>query len=114
MIPFSLGELRVAKWGEIGIRHWGELVFSGTFALVLSYILWNKGVKESGPAKTGIFGNLTPVWTGLFGWLILKEGWTPVKFLGAAVILGGVSLVRFGGAAAPHVTADSRRKEAQA
>lgn len=113
MIPFSISELRAANWGDVGVRHWGELVFSGTFALVLSYILWNKGVKESGPAKTAIFGNLTPVWTGLFGRLILKEGWTPAKFLGAAVILGGVTLVRFGGAPTPGDAADSRRKGIQ-
>ena len=79
--------------GAIIARHWAELVSrcpSPWFCRISSGI---KGVKESGPASTAIFGNLTPVWTGLFGWLILKEGWTAVKFLGAAIILGGVSMV---------------------
>ncbi|MGI6666601.1 MAG: DMT family transporter [Bacillota bacterium] len=114
MVPLSVGELRAAGWGNIRARHWAELVFSGAFALVLSYILWNKGVKESGPASTAIFGNLTPVWTGLFGWLILKEGWTAVKFLGAAIILGGVSMVRIGGAEESRDASGTRRKGAAA
>lgn len=99
MVPLAAGELRAADWRAPSLANWGELVFSASFALVFSYILWNRGVKASGPASTAIFGNLTPVWTGLFGWLILREGWTPFKFLGAAIILAGVSMVRFGGTA---------------
>lgn len=93
LIPFSLRELGAGNW-EISALNWFELVFSGSVAIVFSYILWNKGVKESGPAKTAVYQNLTPVWTGVFAWLLLREPWPPVKFLGALVILTGVSLVR--------------------
>lgn len=96
MVPLSMGELAGGKWSGIPAASWLELVFSASFALVLSYILWNTGVKESGPASTAVFGNLAPVWTGFFGWLFLHEGWSRAKLLGAAVILCGVSLVRFG------------------
>ncbi|MGI6632327.1 MAG: DMT family transporter [Bacillota bacterium] len=112
MVPLAIGELKLADWGAPSALNWAELVFSASFALVFSYILWNKGVKESGPASTAIFGNLTPVWTGVFGWLILKEGWTPVKFAGAAIILAGVSMVRFGKDVEKGQAADSRRREA--
>lgn len=94
LIPLALPELRSATWSNIGILAWGELLFSAVFALAVSYILWNRGVKESGPARTAVFGNLPPVWTGILGWLFLNEKWTFVKFIGAGIILFGVSMVR--------------------
>jgi len=112
MLPLAVGELRAAEWRAASLANWGELIFSASFALVFSYILWNRGVKASGPASTAVFGNLTPVWTGLFGWLILKEGWTAAKVLGAAIILGGVSMVRFGGVAVSGDAGGPSRKEA--
>lgn len=98
LIPFSLRELGPGNWA-IGSRSWLELFFSGSVAIVLCYILWNRAVKESGPARTAVFHNLTPVWAGLFSWLFLGEPWTLVRFLGALAILGGVCLVRLTGPA---------------
>jgi drug/metabolite transporter (DMT)-like permease len=92
LAPLSIGEMASAPWSSIPARSWGELVFSASLALVFSYILWNKGVMESGPASTAVFSNLTPIWTGFFGWLLLHESWTVLKLAGAAIILTGVSL----------------------
>ena len=103
MIPLSIGELARADWSAASALNWTELVLSAALANCFSYILWNKGVKSSGPASTAVFSNLNPVWTGLFAWLILHERWTGLKFLGAAVILAGVTLVR--------LTAPARKAE---
>lgn len=105
LVPLSIGEMRAARWSGISALSWGELAFSASFALVFSYILWNRGVKHSGPASTAVFGNLTPIWTGLFGWLILRERWTLVKLAGAAVVLAGVTVVRVRGAAPTEAAA---------
>ncbi len=93
LVPFSVTELGAGNWNQ-DIAAWSELLFSGSIAIVFGYILWNKGVKESGPTKTAIFQNLSPIWTGIFGWFFLKEPWSLVKFFGAAIILAGVLLVR--------------------
>jgi drug/metabolite transporter (DMT)-like permease len=105
LAPLSIREMAAAPWRRVSVLNWSELVFSASLALVFSYILWNKGVKESGPASTAVFTNLTPMWTGFFGWLLLHESWTPLKLVGAAVILVGVSLVRF---AAPLASVQTR------
>lgn len=96
LVPFSVGELARSSWDTIPLKSWFELAFSASFALVLCYILWNKGVMESGPAKTAIFNNLTPVWTALFGWMLMGDRWTWIKAIGALVALVGVYLVRLG------------------
>ncbi|MGE5578907.1 MAG: DMT family transporter [Bacillota bacterium] len=94
MVPLSVGELLRADWSAPSALHWTELVLSGTLANAFSYILWNRGVKSSGPASTAVFSNLNPVWTGVFAYFILGETWNARKVAGAAVILAGVTLVR--------------------
>ena len=96
LIPLSLGDLMRADWSAATPRNWAELVLSGSIANGLCYILWNRGVKLSGPASTAVFSNLNPVWTGVFAYLILHETWTWQKLVGATVVLAGVSLVRLG------------------
>ncbi len=94
MVPLSVGELLRADWTAPTALNWAELILSGALANAFSYILWNRGVKSSGPASTAVFGNLNPVWTGVFAFFLLHERWTTPKFLGAAVIIAGVSVVR--------------------
>ena len=96
LVPLSVGDLVKADWAAATPRNWAELVLSGSIANGLCYVLWNRGVKHSGPASTAVFSNLNPVWTGVFAYLILHETWKWQKLLGAAVVLAGVSLVRFG------------------
>ncbi len=97
LVPFSIKELRASNWAQISPANWGELLFSAAFALVFSYILWNRGIQHSGPVKTAVYQNLIPVWTGIFGWFVLQETWSAGKFAGAMVILLGVHMVRVTG-----------------
>lgn len=94
MVPLSVGELLRADWSAPSVVHWTELILSGAVGIAFSYILWNRGVKSSGPASTAVFSNLNPVWTGVFAYFILGEKWNMQKFVGAAVILAGVTVVR--------------------
>ncbi len=101
MVPLALGELLSADWSAASPVNWLELILSGAIANAFSYILWNRSVKASGPASTAIFSNLNPVWAGIFGYLLLHEAWTPMKVMGAAIILIGVSAVRLTGRRGP-------------
>lgn len=96
MIPLAWREMVLGPWSRITTLNWAELLFSASFALVFSYIIWNKAIKDSGPAKTAVFGNLTPVWTGIFSYLLLGERWSLARVMGAVAILAGVTLVRSG------------------
>lgn len=101
LLPLAAGELLTADWSAATALNWFELLFSASFALVLGYILWNTGVKESGPASTAVFGNLSPVWTAVFATVILGESWGAMRITGAAAVLAGVLLVRLGQAVSP-------------
>jgi drug/metabolite transporter (DMT)-like permease len=53
-------------------------------------------VRRIGNTKTGIFGNITPVFTVFFAHLFLSERVAIPEVAGAVVILLGFYLTRFG------------------
>jgi drug/metabolite transporter (DMT)-like permease len=53
-------------------------------------------VKKVGSAKTGIYGNLTPILAIFFAGRILGERLSVLQVVGAAVTLAGVYLTRSG------------------
>jgi drug/metabolite transporter (DMT)-like permease len=88
--------LRAQPWAKVDPMAWGGLLFSALFAIGLAYLLWYRGVERIGGARTAIFSNLTPVIALLTGALWLGERVTAVSVLGAAMVIGGVMLVRKG------------------
>jgi len=73
---------------------WAALAFSGVFAIVVGYYIWNSGVKLLGPAKTAIYSNLSPVVAMLTGWAFLSEAIGIRQVAGAAFIIGGLLIAR--------------------
>ncbi len=61
----------------------------------MSYVIWYSSVKRVGNIKTGIFGNITPVFTVFFAYLFLGESIGFVQVMGTLVIILGFSLTRF-------------------
>jgi len=100
LAPFGLPELVRQDWSLPGPAEWGALVGSASLALVAGYVIWGWGLSRIGTARTAMYGNITPLWTGLLGWLLMGERWGAWRIVGAALILLGVAVVRAGQAAA--------------
>lgn len=81
-------------WREVDSVAWGGMLFSAFFSIGLAYLLWYRGVERLGSARTAIYSNLTPVVALLAGAFWLGERLTPLSVAGAAMVLGGVMLVR--------------------
>jgi drug/metabolite transporter (DMT)-like permease len=90
----GLPALRAQPWGRVDAVAWGGLLFSSLFSIGLAYLIWYRGVERLGGARTAIFSNLTPVVALLTGALWLGERLTLFSVLGAAMVIGGVMLVR--------------------
>lgn len=84
-------------WPSVPGMAWLILILSGLFAVSASYIVWYKGVQKLGATRTSVYSNLVPVLAALISFFILKEplGWA--FWTGMVLVLGGVSLARFGG-----------------
>lgn len=73
---------------------WLGVVYAGAFSIGLAYLIWNYGVRHIGNTRTAVFSNLVPVVALAVAWIWLGEVPDGRQIAGAAVIIGGVSLVQ--------------------
>jgi drug/metabolite transporter (DMT)-like permease len=83
-------------WSRVRPIAWTGVVYSGLFAIALAYLIWGIGVKKIGSTRTAIYSNITPIIALLVAWPALGETPTWGQLAGAAVIFGGIYLVRHG------------------
>jgi drug/metabolite transporter (DMT)-like permease len=95
-LPLTAREIVRFDWGSLSARSWAGLFFSTVFAIALSYVTWYSSVKRVGNTKTGIYSNVTPIFTVIFAQLLLGEHIGLAKVIGALVIILGFYLTRFG------------------
>jgi drug/metabolite transporter (DMT)-like permease len=86
---------------ELGVEVWLAVVYAGVLAISVAYLLWNRGIRRLGNARTAVYSNLVPVVALAAAWLALGERPTPLQLGGAAVILFGLTLTRLGRGRAP-------------
>lgn len=86
--------LAAQRWSRVSPGAWGGLLFSACFAIGLAYLIWYRGVERIGNTRTAIFSNLTPLVALAVGAVWLGERPGTTSLLGAALVLGGVMLVR--------------------
>ncbi|HEX6940853.1 MAG TPA: DMT family transporter [Longimicrobiales bacterium] len=90
----GLPDLAAVDWAAVPAASWAAVAFAGVFGIGLAYLLWYNGVRSIGSARTAVYSNLVPVLALVVAWLWLGEvpgGW---PIVGAAVILGGVTVAR--------------------
>lgn len=79
---------------------WMLLVYLGTVPTALAYVLFFKGMRYTSATAASISTLLEPMVATLLAWLLFGERFTPVGFLGIA-LLGGSLLLLYLGATAP-------------
>ncbi|HEX9429777.1 MAG TPA: DMT family transporter, partial [Candidatus Bathyarchaeia archaeon] len=91
LIPFSLTESPWTYTWDAG--SWLGILYLAILSTVVGSFLYIEGVSKIGAGRSGVFGNLVPVFGVLTSFLLLGENlssWTAVSFL---LILAGVLLV---------------------
>lgn len=71
----------------------GSIFYFAVFPSVLAYLLWNRAVALLGPATTGVFMYLLPVYGIGLGILFLGERFRPFHAGGLVLIVAGLALV---------------------
>jgi len=94
LIAVAARDLVAQDWRSVPAVTWGGLVYSMLFALVASYILWYRSVRDVGNLRTAIYSNLVPVFGALFGVMILGEKVTIGLLGGGLCIFTGILLTR--------------------
>lgn len=94
LVLIAVPALRAQDWAGVSASAWGGVAFSGFGALVVAYLIWNRGLRRLGPARTAIYSNFTPVVAMLAAWALLGDRPTAWQGLGAAGIFSGIYLTR--------------------
>lgn len=65
------------------------VLYIGVFAAFVAVILWNEGVRRTGPSGAMAFYNMLPVFGALLGALFLGERLNPLQVAGAGLVVAG-------------------------
>ncbi len=69
---------------------WAAILYLALGTSMIGYPLWLYALRHLDAAKVAIASNTQPILTGLLSWLIFRERFTGIFFLGGAMILAGV------------------------
>jgi len=90
MLPFALLDLRSFALAHIGTVGWISIVYYGSVATVIAYILWGHGALQIPANRTGIATAALPVSALILSSLVLGEHLGPQHLVGCAAVIAGI------------------------
>jgi len=93
-VPAVTSHIRAVNWKEVSGGTWVAAVYSGLFALCLSYTIWYAAVREIGSARTSAYSNVVPIVAMTTAVIFLGEPLGVGRIAGAVAVLVGVALMR--------------------
>ena len=93
-LPLAIWQLPDQQWTELSSTSILFVILSTLLSLYLGYSLFYYSVSRLGPAKAGVYTNLTPVFTLFFASLIRNERILLIQILGLTVIFIGIGLTK--------------------
>jgi drug/metabolite transporter (DMT)-like permease len=97
-------ELAAQEWSRVSLATWAGVGFTALFGAVFAFVIWFKAVGELGAVRTAIYNNLIPPMAIVFAFATLGESLTPLQAAGAAIVIAGVTMTRFGQSRAATTT----------
>ena len=90
LFPFAVGHgLFVTSYTPV---HLASLFYMGFFGTVLGFLWYYQGILALGPTRAGIFINIVPISAILLAWLLLDEPVGTSIWIGALLVISGVTL----------------------
>lgn len=96
LLVAALPDLVRQSW-DVSTTAWAQLAYAAFGAGTLGYLFWYEGIGRIGPTRVAAYGYLIPVLGVTIAVTVLREAFTPVHALGAAITLAGVTLTRWPG-----------------
>ena len=93
-LPLAIWQLPRQEWASLSGQSILFVALSALFSLYTGYTLFYYAVSRIGPARAGIYSNLTPVFTLVFASLIRGEDIQAKHIIGLAVIIAGIAITK--------------------
>lgn len=78
---------------NVPLHVWGAILYLAIGTSVIAYPLYMYALRHLDTAKVAVAQNTQPVITSILSWLVFRERFTGAFFIGAALILAGVTWV---------------------
>ena len=78
--------------------HWitfASIAYTALFSSIIAFSCWNMGIQQVGPATSGYFLNLLPVFSSLFAIMFLGESLHVYHVMGFSLVFIGIVLSTF-------------------
>jgi len=93
-LPLALYQLPDQMWSELSGQSILFVIISALLSLYTGYSLFYYSVLKIGPVRTGIYTNLTPVFTLIFAATIRDETIRLIQIIGLAIIISGIFVTK--------------------
>lgn len=92
LVLAAIPDLRHTAWGAVSSTGWIALLYAAILSLVVSYILWNRGVALLGASRTVVYNTLVPLVATVIAMVGLGERPGLIHLVGGGLIVSGVLL----------------------
>jgi drug/metabolite transporter (DMT)-like permease len=93
-LPLALWQMPGQSWSGLSGQSILFVALSAILSLATGYTLFYYAISRIGPARAGVYSNLTPVFTLVFASLIRGEAILAKHILGLAVIIAGIAVAK--------------------
>jgi drug/metabolite transporter (DMT)-like permease len=81
-------------WAGYSLSQWGWMVYISVMGTVLPFALFFMGVNLIRSTRASITATLEPISAGLFAYLFLGEGLSPLQIAGGIMVVGAIVLLQ--------------------
>ena len=96
IVTVGMPDVLKLEWAAITVETWAATIYAGVLSIGLAYMIYYYGVSRIGNTRTASYSNIVPVIALVAAWLWLDEVPKLVQIVGAAIIIGGVSVAQSG------------------
>lgn len=90
LFPFFIWELAAAPSAVFDSKTVFSILYTGVFASLAAFLLWNKAVVTIGPSKAGMLYYTVPLFSGFAAYIFLKEDIGMIHLYSALLIVPGI------------------------
>ena len=97
LLPFYLWENQASTSYQLSSPVIFSFLYLGIFPSILAYLYWNRGIRELGANRAGLYINMIPLFAALLAIAILGERLQSHHLLGGLMICSGLGLFNLPG-----------------
>ncbi len=94
VLPFASVQLPAVHWDAVSAGGWGAFAYSTLVVAAFGFTFWQRGISRIGANRMLVYQYVITLVGVVAGVLLFGEAFGIDKFIGAAILLGGVYLAR--------------------